>query len=66
MKIDWVPCTAEEVLPGDRVAPLASWTLTVMAITSEGDWLCVNHDNGRISLHRGPHRYRNLYRLVER
>jgi hypothetical protein len=64
MKIDWVRCTADEVRPGDRVAPLSTWTLTVLAIAANGDWIAVNHDNNQVSLHRGPHRYRNLYRLV--
>lgn len=53
--IEWVPILPEAVRPGDRIAPLASWTLTVLAIGVVGGlqvWVCVNHDTGRVDAYR--------------
>lgn len=58
----WEPVDPADVKPGDRVAPLATWTLDVLEI--RGDvWKCLNNDTGGTTWVVGS-RFKNLYRLV--
>lgn len=65
--ITWEPCDWREVRAGDRVAPLASWTIDVLAIGADGSWIAVNLDRPReVTTFDNRHGWNNLYRLVDR
>lgn len=63
-RITWEPCEAADVTAGQRVAPLATWTLDVLIVDADGTWVCRNLDTRRLTVF--PHAgftFKNLHRL---
>lgn len=61
----WEAVLAADVRPGDRVAPLSTWTLDVVAVDRrDGAWIAKNHDTHRIERYPHPEQFTNLHRLV--
>ena len=51
--ISWEPIEWEDIKAGDRIAPLASWTLDIVHV-SDGVVYAKNLDNGEIITLRTP------------
>lgn len=64
-RIRWVPVDPTDVKAGDRIAPLASWTLDVLAVGTD-EWVVVNHDTMSVMTFPPPARSGGLFRHLHR
>ena len=60
--ITWEPVEWEDIEKGDRIAPLASWTLDVIEVHEGGAVEAVNLDTGRSIVLLTP--FHNIRRCV--
>jgi outer membrane protein assembly factor BamB len=59
--VRWEPVDWEDIVVGDRIAPLASWSLDVVAV-ADGNVYALNLDTGHITTFRTP--LQGVHRLV--
>lgn len=60
--VRWEPVEWPDIVKGDRIAPLASWTLDVIEVHEGGAVEAVNLDTGRAIVFLTP--FEHVHRLV--